>query len=248
LNHDDSSAPRDLRKVLDEIETHPGTLAKREWDALTHVHAILLGNERDLLDMIEAIEQNADGLAIIMTSNLGDPLPKMGIYRELLRKVHNYGAAVGTLIDHTRNLLRDYAGTPTAEEYAAKLNEMKANGITPFMSKFRNYLVHFKIPPVGVNITFSNSNGMVVTVFINRDQALQWDKWPAAARAFLADQPKQVNLRLLVEQYAALLETLYRWLYDQFPNLHGAEVDAVNELIKQTPAYRLPDGSPGEPA
>ena len=56
---------------------------------------------------------------------------------------------------------------------------------------------------------------------MDRDGALKVKDWPAKARQFLRDQPEQVPLRELIAGYAAELEQLYRWLYEQLRRCTG---------------------------
>ena len=68
-------------------------------------------------------------------------------------------------------------------------------------------------------------------IWLDRDKALEYGDWSSAARRYLKTQPTHIPLRELVTGYAADIEDVYAWLYDQFPELHGSQVDEVNELI-----------------
>jgi hypothetical protein len=238
----------DLRALLDEIEGHPGTRARREWDALATVHYVMIGNQAELVGLIRAIEQNQDDLALTYMGSVGSPKPREALYRELVRLLHNYLAGAVTLVDHTRNLMRRYEGTPAAEEFSRRVAAVRSQGISPFINKLRVYVLHYDVPPIGGTLRFANAHSeMEVTLFLNRDRAMQWPDWPVAARAYLEAQAEQVGLLDLITEYAALIEDLYLWLYDQFPVLHAADIDAVNQLISRTPGYRRSDGSRGAP-
>src|SRR4051794_6169743 len=113
----DATAPSELRELLAKIDAHPGTQARREWDALTYVHAALIGNEHELLAMIDAIENNVDNMGITMAGNVPPDEPRRALYADLFRRLHNFVASAVTLIDHSRNLMANYMGTPTRTEY-----------------------------------------------------------------------------------------------------------------------------------
>lgn len=116
------------------------------------------------------------------------------------------------------------------------------------MSKLRVYLLHYRIPPVGGEVKFeAGQSELAITLFLDRDKALDWTDWPVAAREFLSGQAEHIPLAALVREYEALIENLYRWLYEQFTRLHGEDIAAVNTLISQTPRYKRPDGTPGDP-
>lgn len=176
-------------RFLDEIERHPGTHARRAWDNLLAVHGILHTNQFELRGFINYVEGNVDNTGILMTSNVGDPAPRIRLYHELLRLLHNYLAAVVTLVDHTRNLVRGYEGTAMAEEYEHRLEKVRTAGLSRFMAKFRVYLLHYSLPPIGSQVQVT-PDGEKITLFLNRDLAMEWPDWPAAAREFLGVQPE----------------------------------------------------------
>ena len=152
-----------------------------------------------------------------------------------------------TFVDHTRNLMRHYEGSATHAEYVRRLDFVREQGVTSFVTKLRSYLLRYRLPDVGVSVSFDQANGLTVKSFLNRDRALAWKDWPTLARTYLEQQPELVGLADVIHAYAALIEDLYRWLYEQFPVLHGADVDAVNALIIQTPGWRHADGSTSDP-
>lgn len=242
-----------LGRLFDEIEAHPGTRARREWDAIRYIHVIMLGNEHELLSLIDAIEANHDDLALVMISNVG-PLANREarefLYQQLVRLVHNYLAATTTFVDHTRNLMSQYSGTPTHSEYLRRVEEVKATALSPFVKQLRNYLLHYRLPRIGVSFSVDNEAGTeTIKVYLDRDAALEWTDWQPAARSWLQGQPeRQIPLRIVIDGYRALLdEKIYTWLYEQFTVLHAADVAAVNKLIEQTPGWRRSDGTIGDP-
>ena len=243
LKHVEGSHP--TRRLLDEIDAHPGTRARWEWDALSFVHDLFRQNQRELLDMLAAIELNKDDLAITMVRNVGPPEPGRAHFRRLIRLLHNYVAGAVTLVDHSRNLLARYEGTPTHTTYVQTISELREQGVVPFVTKLRNYLLHYRLPQVGVRVQVDGDQE-TFTCYLDRDEALRWEAWPRRAREFLAAQPEHVRLRNVVLEYSGRVEVVQRWLYDQFPVLHGADIDAVNALIVQTPGWRRPDGSRGD--
>lgn len=230
---DDESEIPDYEAIAEQISQHPATLAERSWDSLEHVHSVLTVNEHELLKLVSAIEQNQNDLAMTVIGNVGPRQPRTAIFRELLRRLHNYVASAGTLIDHTRNLTRTYEGTSTHEQYLQRLAEAKEKNVLPFISKLRNYVLHVGIPAVGVRVSLKDGVESFM-VYIDRDAALEWREWPAAARAFLQAQPEKVSLKDVIEAYGEVIEALYGWLYGQYEDLHGAEIADLNELIRRT--------------
>jgi hypothetical protein len=237
----------DFRALHEQIQQHPGMLARRSWDALVDVHAAHMTNERELLAFIEAIQQNIDDMAVTMISNVGPQESQRNLFRELLRRLHNYVASAGTLIDHTRNLTRKYEGTPTHEEYVTRLGITTQQKVVPFVSKLRNFVLHVGVPAIGTQVRWDHESGETCLVFIDRDAALEWKDWPVAAREFLQAQPEKVPLTDVIREYGGTIEELYRWLYDQFTTLHGADIAEVNELIRQLRPRFMDEADPPPP-
>lgn len=230
---DDESEIPDYAAIAEQIQQHPGNHAGRSWDSLEHVHSVLTTNERELVALVSAIEQNKNNLATTVVGNMGPQQPRTALFRELLRRLHNYVASAGTLIDHTRNLIETYQGTPTHEQYLERLAAAKRENVLPFVSKLRNYVLHVGIPAIGVQLSMEDGIESCM-VYIDRDAALEWRDWPTAARDFLQSQPEKFPLKGVIEAYGEVIKALYDWLYGQYEFLHGDEIADLNELIRRT--------------
>lgn len=218
----------------------------RAWENLRRVHIVLLRNQAELIGLIDTVERNDAGLAIEVLQNVRSSSVKDDFANELTRRLHNYVASVKTLVDHTRNLMRDYSSSPTGEEYGQRVKQLKEAPIILVMQKLRDYFLHYLIPPYGVHMEFGDATrDEKITCFLNRVAVLEFSDWPAGARRYLEeDRDDRISLRALVMEYAGTIERLYGWLYPQFEVLHGRDIDAVNELIAKTPGARRSDGTP----
>lgn len=240
------------KRRYDQIRDHPAQASNRRWQSLHRVHGVLIANERELMALIDRFEQDEEFALKFMGMGSDGRSGMDAIWGELIRRAHNYLSAVKMLVDHSRNLMRFYTARPVAGEYAGRVAEMVATGRGPFLPKLRDYLIHYDIPPFGASMhVASPTDRPHFLIFVDRQAALEFKDWPAKARQFLRDQPEQVPLRELIVGYAAELEQLYRWLYEQFTDLHGAEIAELNELIVQLQGSRFtpghPDYGPPEP-
>jgi len=207
------------------------------------MHKVLLANQAELLQLIDSFEQN-DELAMEVMRNIGQTGVQEAFYDELLRRAHNYLSAVKMLVDHTRNLVRDYGDHPFAIEYRDRVADLMRSGRAPLLQKLRDYLLHYRIPPFGVHIRVESDSALTSTVYMDRDAALEFKDWPLLARSYLEQQPEKVPLGTLIQEYAAELEVLYRWLYDRFFELHRQDIAGYNELLV---ASQGPQNTPGHP-
>lgn len=233
-----------VRALHDAIQVHPGTLARRAWDALRLVHMAFLGNQAALLALVQAIESNDQDFGYLMAGNVRPEEERQTLYAELFRHLHNYVSSAVTLIDHTRNLTKNYKDTSTHAEYQVRIAAIRAGGLGPFVAKLRVYVVHVGVPSIGTQIRMDRADDgdqvTTITSFIDRDRALDWPDWSADAREYLSAQPEHIPFRDVVTEYGQVVEDLYRWFYDQFPVLHGADIEAANALIKQMPGGGRP--------
>lgn len=230
---DDPSTEDGFAALRQRIRSHPGRVAKRSWDAFGQMHAVHLMNDAELLVLIQAMEQNINRMGLTMISNVGPEEPREHLFRELLRRLHNYVASAGTLIDHTRNLTDKYKGTATYDEYRTRLQVAMEDDVLIFVKQLRNYVLHVGVPAIGFEMRIARGERETFLVYINRDDALAYKGWTAPARRFLEDSDALISLRAVIEAYGRVIEGLYKWLYDQFETLHGAEVAEVNLLTAQ---------------
>jgi hypothetical protein len=222
------------QRLHDRIREHPGQAANHRWESLHRVHGVLIANERELLALIDRFQQDEEFALQFMGIGSDGRSRMEALFGELIRRTHNYLSALKMLVDHSRNLVRSYADHPVAAEYDRRKADVLASGRGPFLQKLRNYLIHCRIPPFGASMQLASASDTPrFLIFLDRDGALEFEDWPAKARQFLRGQPEQVPLRELIVGYAAELEHLYRWLYERFGELHGAEIDELNELIVQ---------------
>ena len=238
----DEAAWAEFRAKREALDVHPGRLARHRWDAIRRVRIVLVANEVELCHLIEAFETNNE-FAIEVMRNIGQTGAQELYFNELFRRMHNYLSAVKMLVEHTRNLVRNYPGSPFVEEYRERIASIAARGRGPLLQKLRDYLVHYRIPPFGTAMNFSR-NSETFIVYLDRDAALEFNDWPAAAKAFLQEQPNHIPLTPLVREYSSELEDLYTWLFDQFEGLHGADVDAFNALLVD---FQGAENTPGHP-
>jgi len=76
------------------------------------------------------------------------------------------------------------------------------------------------------------------TVTLDRQVMQQWSGWTNGARNYIARKDPLILLES-VEEYAAQMEDLYQWFFDQFAPLHNKEPQAVTAM--RTKARELLD-------
>lgn len=219
------------RAKYEQLENHPGRIARNQWDGLVRVHKVLMANEAELLELIDAFEAGGELTMEVMRNEAGQTDARDQFFDELFRRMHNYLSAVKMLVEHTRNLVRNYPGGPFVEQYRERIADIATRGNGPFLQKLRDYLIHYRIPPFGYTMSLKNGGDTTFIVHLNRDAALKFRDWPALAKNFLENQPESIPLAPLIRKYEGELEELYRWLYDRFHELHASDIRSYNALL-----------------
>lgn len=161
-------------------------------------------------------------------------------HRALDRHLHNMIASAVKLVDHTRVLLKNYPESAFAAEFA-RLNSAVADSQgTEFLRRLRNYLLHVGVAPISTTMTWVPGQ-MDLRIWLDSRALLEWPGWTAPARRFIETQEGDgVHIREVVENYAAAMEDLYRWVFDQFSGLHGSGRRASCPCAPQTSGNAWP--------
>jgi hypothetical protein len=229
----------EIMDLKEKIFAHPAQAAFLDWDALRRMHKICGRNGQELIDLIDAPSRDPQ-LAIELFQNTGPRTIANDFYDEIFRLVHNFVASAVTLVDHTRNHLKPYDGTDFVTEYEMR----KATVVVPvtaFVVRLRSYVLHHKLPILGINTSFEGDGreGIQSTTVLDTSKLLEWEDWTAGARAFLESSPASLVLRSVITDYLDVIDDLYKWLFDQFELLHSSDLaewrsmrTRYNELIR----------------
>ena len=149
---------------------------------------------------------------------------------ELFRFLLNYTASASALVDHSRNLMRDYSRSQFYFAYQNRVALLSNLGVARFVQDLRNYLLHHRVPPISVNLHFTSTpNDLSFTVTLNRDRMLQWGKWKPQSKSDIRGH-EEIVLRQSVEEYTAAISELYNWLFTQFSIVHAEDLSDVERL------------------
>lgn len=224
--------PDERKRLNDLIDAHPARTADHRWTSLQRVHQVIRANEIELLALVQAFEENDAFSLQVMRSDQPQNLQRF--LDELIRRAHNYLSSIKMLVDHSRNLMKEYSGNPVRADYDRRVADMVAAGRASVLQRLRNYLIHYRIPPFGIELQLVPQPGRPsAIVFLDRDAALEYDEWTAPGRTYLEAQPSRIPMRPLIDGYSGDLDQLYIWLFERFQELHGDEVDELNDLIER---------------
>lgn len=226
----------DIKALHEQICHHPGKKAHDRWENLMLTYqGIYIANRASLISTLKAPSANEE-LLVELIQNMRPRTVREQYEHTLLREFHNYIAASFSLIDHSRRFIKEYMGSDFSKEYDARRNVIADTPEHCFLKDIRNYVIHRDIPPLGFSLHIHDDmNSETFMVFFSIDKLKLWNKWSSKSKIVLNAQPNnQLDILALINLHGTLIDNFYKWIFDQFHELHGADIDAVNELIRLT--------------
>jgi hypothetical protein len=235
-----------LDAITREMRAHPGSAAFTLWEGLRRTCAVHVRNTGDLTALLDQIAHDPL-IAMELMQNVRPPDVADDVYATLDQRLHNYVASAGSLVDHTRRVVKKYPGTHFAAEYETRRRAVATEPVVGFIRDLRNYAVHRALPFLGHKVSFSGGGSDITAeVLLGTPQLLAWDGWKAPAKDYLHRAGDSVDLRAAVQAHAAAVEGLNRWILAQFQGLHRTDVHALNGMRAEFNWY-LSGGREGRP-
>jgi hypothetical protein len=234
----------EIRQREYELWSSPGGRVAFGIDALSATHRLLQRNAVELTDELASItgprkmEEWKSARRFDITQIWGDREPEE-FHEEIVRLMHNFLASVKTLVDHTRNLVRDLWGKDSDFEkgdYAeAKKRYLTSHGTIIFMQELRNYALHYQRIPVGTS-TLQQPDGTLDNVtFLDTAVLLEWHGWRKSIRESLIHRRIPIPVRVVVDEYMSRANDLYDWFHAATLNQHA---DSLREYHEGRRRYR----------
>ena len=220
----DDTSPRHLQqnpypRAFWELHDKKGTagLAEyAEWHNAAMVHWALLINEAELMRLIDFSDEAGQRHAIALISELsGGAVENLDFWGFLFARLTNYVAMNNALIDHVRNLLHDYEGTAFRAEADTRRQALGKAPAMSFIKEFRNYLLHYRVAPMTVNLNMSDGVGVDFEARLNAPVLSNWDGWCAESKLYFTGR-KDLSILATLRECHSLREEFYDWLWEQF--------------------------------
>lgn len=221
-------------KGFDEIEAeialHPGKVALDEWANLSRIFIdIYQRNRNELINMLEEPSRN-DELSIELFQNVRPPVIKNAYTNEVLRCIFNYLSSLSSLVDTGLRLTGKYSEAQLIE-YNKHKDVLVGSNINAFFGKLRNYIQHYGIPPLGWTIQLNNDRPNDCKYYLSREKLLEWSGWSSKAKLYINDG--DVDLLGSIQEHGKMIDEAYRVLINISSQIHGDDINAVNELIRR---------------
>ena len=135
----------------------------------------------------------------------------------LAQYLFNYLSALSSLVDHTRNIVRQSPlPAETRAEYDRRVQEaFRDSSRAAFLKDLRNYMLHYRLPASVASWEEAHGDSRDVSdgeVILELDAMKDWERWSKESRVFMDGAGPRARLLPLVSQYADAVFALYRWL------------------------------------
>lgn len=190
-------------------------------------------NAHELMQVLDAAEKD-ERLARELFQNVRPTNVRRDYFGLLDQKLHNMLASAVSLVDHTRRVRNKYKGTDFYKELMTRNNLVRAAPGSTFVRDLRNYLLHYGVLAFVHQISMpSEGSTLVSEVHLDCAQLRTWDGWTAPSKSYMTSRGETVHLSATVREYIANMESLYRWVFEQFEGLHGKDIDDTNKLVAE---------------
>jgi hypothetical protein len=193
-------------------------------------------NTQELIEITRRVNDPDEGLRFMSQDNREAGTQ---IHRETTRRIHNFVAASITLVDHTRNFMKEnYANTPIFDRYQSKIDtEFLQDPTIKFVQDLRNYMLHNGLPPSEMFLEFKstpdlgNGAGELNTgIRLKATELASWSRWTAPARTFIEEVGEYIDIRELAETYSRKVLLLQEWLQLELDALHASDLEELRAL------------------
>ena len=161
-----------------------------------------------------------------------------GLLGEVNRHFHNFLTSITTLVDHTRNLMReDFIKLEHHEEYQNKVKAVFATDpLAQFLQDFRNYMTHYAIPHIGLQKQFGSTetDAEPGQLYIDLDHLEASFNWSAPSRKFIETNKPEIRMLKLVDDYGLKSKNFYDELMLTFQKHLGRELNEVRSMMQES--------------
>lgn len=194
-------------------------------------------NTIELLQLSQRINDPNEGLDLMMEGNrdAGNQT-----HREITRLVHNFVASAKTLVEHTRNFMKEhYENTPIYNKYNEQIKlDFVNEPVIKFVEDLRNFRLHNGLPPTEMYLEFkSNPNtsnseqAMKTGIRLKTKELLKWKGWTALAKRYLENSNDFIDIHNFSSDYERKVINFHSWLNNELDEFHSNDLKEYNKLV-----------------
>ena len=216
--------------IHDKLMSLPGAKFLNRKHERSFLHNIFDGNVFEFQLRIHSYTLPDRGLELFFEKNLQEGRQA---HREIVRLLHNVVCSAATLVEHTRNFIKEhYLGTAVNQEYAKLVCvNLAENDLVKFVHDLRNYFVHKGLPPVLNELHMeqdpeSPSNGATINVsfYLNVRDLEVWSGWTNQSRNYLKSHATRIEIGKIVREYSRLVQNFHTDLDSVLEKHHEEDI------------------------
>lgn len=209
----------------EDLHLHPANELMLALFAYGTTKDILAVNSFEVLRFIEEIES---GRFSEIAFNQSRRMEYRDFENHMIRYFHNFLAALKTMVEHTRNMMRsDQISSAHRSEYQEQIKIRFSDDLSKFLEDFRNYTLHFGLPKISHVCSIPQEKWQVA---LELHTLHDWDGWTARSRRFIDAHPDQIRLAWLVGTYQTKVMEMHEWLVQSFPRHYKQEFEEFDRL------------------
>jgi hypothetical protein len=220
----------DLQK---RIMGHPGKPVFDALQAYDRSRFVLDGNSTQLRQLICVLEDPKDPAQI---DGIHRRPHLQWFFGDANRHFHNFLTSITTVVDHTRNLMKeDFIKPAHRHEYQNRVNAIFATDpLTQFLQDFRNYITHYAIPQIVLEKKYARTDLEPKKLFIDLEHLERRFHWSSPSRKFIETNKPQIRMLKLVDDHELKSKSFYKELMLTFQKHLGNELSEVRSMMLES--------------
>ncbi|MFK0002560.1 hypothetical protein [Paenarthrobacter sp. NPDC090522] len=144
-------------------------------------------------------------------------------FAELYIRLHNYVAAIASLVDLGNAYVKAAGDSEFMAEQERRNKVVKDSNAGLVLRGLRNYMLHNNVPDLEITVarTLSPDQNRSTLHVDSEKLLLGWANWSSGAKKYLRSVTV-VDLGELVDEYSQLAEDYYAWFWAQVEDPTGA--------------------------
>ncbi|HEX7681914.1 MAG TPA: hypothetical protein VF713_27590 [Thermoanaerobaculia bacterium] len=203
--------------------------------------AVILHRVKYFGHTVELVHRNYAALIEMVDYVLASPAPRHildttdawlrhDMLKELSFRLHDYLAAVKSLVDHSRRLYQKlYRDGGLFTAYEPEVRRVFAtNRLVQTVQCLREMAQHYELPSIVLIRRETSDDETSTRVILRRADLLKFGGWNSHARRFISTGGEEIDLRNLCERHHSIVVEFYRWMSESLAQIHASELEAYN--------------------
>jgi len=224
----------DRAALFEAIRSAPGAAYIDRSHSRSFSLNIFQRNAQELIEATQNVRDPDQGLQLMAVANRE---AGQQAHREINRLVHNFVAGSMSLIEHTRQFIREhYADTCLKGAYEDRVKaDFASEPVAKFVQDLRNYMVHKGLPSSQMFLAFeriADGPGGELTTGVRYETRvlLEWDGWTAPAKAYIEAAGEHIDIHVFAESYLEKVLQFHAWLDTELQQYHAADVAQLQSM------------------